>query len=272
MLSGLFGGRTMDTMAQAIGKFAGIGDSGGKLLLGVLGPMVMGALGHHQRSAGLDANGLASLLRLQKDQTVAAIPSGLADQLGAAGLIDRVASASPRAATTASQTTYNTAGNTAARWPYWLGALVVLAGLAWYATERPGQEKVAEQPAATTQAATGTVGMAPADLTVDGVNLAGQVNSSISTLKAALPGITDTATAQAALPKINGAVAQLNDINARAAKLSPEARSALAKLITAVKPTINQMCDKVMATPGVGTVVKPAIDDLQARLDTLARV
>ena len=272
MLSGLFGGRTMDTMAQAIGKFSGIGDSGGKLLLSVLGPMVMGALGQHQRSAGLDTNGLASLLRSQKDQAVAAIPSGLADQLGAAGLIDRVASASSRAGTTASQTAYNTVGNTAARWPYWLGALVVLAGLAWYATERPGQEKVAEQPAATTQAATGTVGMAPADLTVDGVNLAGQVNSSISTLKAALPGITDTATAQAALPKINAAVAQLNDIDARAAKLSPEARSALAKLITAVRPTINQMCDKVMATPGVGTVVKPAIDDLQARLDTLARV
>jgi hypothetical protein len=263
----------MDTMAQAIGKFAGIGDSGGKLLLSVLGPMVMGALGQHQRSAGLDTNGLASLLRLQKDQAVAAIPSGLADQLGAAGLIDRVASASSRAGTTVSQTAYNTVGNTAARWPYWLGALVVLAGLAWYATERPGQEKVvAEQPAATTQTATGTVGMAPADLTVDGVNLAGQINSSINTLKTALPGITDTASAQAALPKINGAVAQLNDINARAAKLSPEARSALAKLITAVRPTINQMCDKVMATPGVGTVVKPAIDDLQARLDTLARV
>jgi hypothetical protein len=272
MLSGLFGGRTMDTMAQAIGKFAGIGDSGGKLLLGVLGPMVMGALGQHQRSAGLDANGLSSLLRLQKDQTVAAIPSGLADQLGAAGLIDRVASTSSRAGTTASQTAYNTVGNTAARWPYWLGALIVLAGLAWYATERTGQEKVAEQPAATTKAATGTVGMAPADLTVDGVNLAGQVNSSINTLKAALPGITDTATAQAALPRINGAVAELNDVNARAAKLSPEARSALAKLITAVRPTINQMCEKVMATPGVGTVVKPAIDDLQARLDTLARV
>jgi hypothetical protein len=273
MLSGLFGGRTMDTMAQAIGKFAGIGDSGGSLLLSVLGPMVMGALGQHQRSAGLDANGLASLLRSQKDQTVAAIPSGLADRLGAAGLIDRIASSSSRAGTAASQMAYNTAGNTAARWPYWLGALVVLAGLGWYATQRPGEHKVAEQPAAaTTQGTTGTVGMAPADLTVDGVNLGGQVNSSINTLKAALPGITDTATAQAALPKINGAVAQLNDINARAAKLSPEGRSALAKLIAAVRPAINQMCDKVMATPGVGTVVKPAIDDLQARLDSLARV
>src|SRR6516162_9611931 len=89
MLSGLFGGRTMDAMGQAIGKFAGTGDTGGKSLLSVLGPIVLGALGQHQRDAGLDANGLASLLRSQKDEIVAAIPSGLADQLGAAGLIDK---------------------------------------------------------------------------------------------------------------------------------------------------------------------------------------
>jgi hypothetical protein len=114
--------------------------------------------------------------------------------------------------------------------------------------------------------------MAPADLTVDGVNLASQINSSVSTLKSTLSGITDAATAQAALPKINEAIAQLNDISARAAKLSPDGRSALAKLIVVVRPSINQMCDKVIATPGVGAVAKPAIDDLQARLEALSRV
>ena len=132
--------------------------------------------------------------------------------------------------------------------------------------------RVAEQPAATTQPTAGTVGMAPADLTVDGVNLANQFNSSINTLKSALPGITDAASAQAALPKLNEVVAQLNDISARAAKLPPEGPSALAKLIVVVRPTINQMCDKVIATPDVGAVAKPAIDDLQARLDALSRV
>src|ERR1700744_3368166 len=89
MLSGLFGGRTMDTMGQVLGKFAGIGDVGGKSLLSILGPIVLGTLGQQQRTAGLDASGLASLLRSQKDQFTAALPPGLADQLGAAGLIDR---------------------------------------------------------------------------------------------------------------------------------------------------------------------------------------
>jgi hypothetical protein len=295
MLSSLFGERASGDMAQAIGKFAGAGTGGGKSLLGMLAPMVLGALGQQQRETGLGANGLASLLRSQKDQIINAIPSGLADQLGAAGLIDRaetglrsgMAAASAGASRMASagvgatQMASDRVSSAAAQWPYWLAALVVLGGLAWYATERPSQPTVAEQPAmkqatttqpATTQpATTGTVGVAPSDLTVDGVNLASQINSSVNTLKSALPGITDAATAQAALPKINEVIGQLNDISTRAAKLSPEGRSALAKLIVVVRPSINQLCDKVIATPGVGSIAKPAIDDLQARLEALSR-
>ncbi|MGY8661918.1 DUF937 domain-containing protein [Bradyrhizobium sp. UFLA05-109] len=282
MLSGLFGAGTMGTMAQAVGKFAGVGDGGGTSLLSILGPIVLGALGQHQRETGLDANGLASLLRSQKGQISAAIPAGLASQLSAAGLIDqagagvrsgmtaasaagsRVASATERASSA-----YATATNTT-QWPYWLAALVVLGGLAWYAFDRPGQQTVAEQTAPARPAT--TVGMAPPNLTVDGVNLASQVNTTIDSLKSALPSITDATGAQAALPKINAAISQLDDVGTRAAKLTPEGRTALAKLIAAAMPAINQMCDKVMAAPGVGPIAKPAIDDLRAKLDSLARV
>jgi Bacterial protein of unknown function (DUF937) len=270
MLSGLFGGRTLDAMAQAIGKFAGTGDGGGKSLLSALGPIVLGALGQQQRNSGLDVNGLASLLRSQKDQFVAAIPPGLADQLGAKGLIDGISSASGRVGTAASRAA-DAATNTSTQWPYWLAALIVLGGLGWYAIQRREQGTVAVQPASTRQV-TGTVGAAPPDLNVDGVNLANQFNSSIDTLKSALPRITDAASARANLPKIDEVTQQLNDISARAAKLSPEGRSALAKLIVVAGPSIHQMCDKVLAIPGVGPVAKPAIDDLQARLDALARV
>jgi hypothetical protein len=281
MLSGLFGGRTVDTLAQTVGKFAGIGDSGGKSLLSILGPIVLGALGQQQRSTGLDADGLASLLRSQKDQITAAIPSGLADQLGAAGLIDRAgaglrsgaaaASAGASRVAGASQQAGTWAGRTM-QWPYGLAALLILAGIAWYAIQRGGQDTVAEQPAATTRTATGTVGMAPAALTVDGVNLANQLNSSIDSLKSALPSMTDAAAAQAALPKINEATAQLNDLSARVQKLSPDGKNAFVKMIVLMTPSINQMCDKALATPGVGPVAKPAIDDLRAKLDSLTKV
>jgi len=42
-------------------------------------------------------------------------------------------------------------------------------------------------------------------------------------------------------------------------------------LIAAATPAINQMCEKVLATPGAGDIAKPAIDDLRGKLDTLSR-
>jgi hypothetical protein len=286
MLSGLFGGGAMDTMAQTIGKFAGVGEGTGKSLLGMLGPVVLGALGQQQRSANLDASGLASLLGSQKNQIAAAIPSGLADQLSASGLIDkasgslrsgaaaasaagsRIASASDRTIAGASQAASAATSAASTQWPIWLAVLAVLGGLAWFGLARPGSETVAELPR---PAATGTVGMAPSDLTIGGVNLANQVNSSVGALRSVLPTITDAASAQAALPKLRDATAQLDEVSNLAAKLTPEGKSALAKLIAAATPTIDQMCDKVLATPGVGGVAKPAIDELRGRLDTLSR-
>jgi hypothetical protein len=291
MLSGLFGGGTLDTMAQTIGKFAGIGEGASKSLLGMLGPVVLGALGQQQRSMGLDASGLASLLTSQKDQIAAAMPSGLADQLSAAGLIDaatgslrsgaaaasaaggRFAEAPERTVSRAGEAASATARATAAsQWPYWLVAAVVLGGLAWFALGRSGEDTVAQlPPPSTTRTATGTVGAAPTDLTVGGMNLANQINSSVGSIRTLLPGITDAASAEAALPKLKEATAQLNEVSSRATQLSPEGKSTLIKLIVAATPTINQMCDKVLATPGAGAIAKPAIDELRGKLDALAR-
>ena len=245
MLSGLFGGGTLDTMAQTIGKFAGIGEGTSKSMLGMLGPVVLGALGQQQRSMGLDASGLASLLTSQKHQIAAAIPSGLADQLSAAGLIDgatgslrsgaaaasaaggRFAEASERTVSRAGQAASAAARTTAAsQWPYWLVAAVVLGGLAWFALGRSGEDTVAQvPPPSTTRTATGTVGLAPTDLTVGGMNLANQINSSVGSIGTVLPGITDAASAEAAVPKLKEAAAQLNEVGSRATQLSPEGKS-----------------------------------------------
>ena len=291
MLSGLFGGGTLDAMAQTIGKFAGIGEGTSKSMLGMLGPVVLGALGQQQRSAGLDAGGLASLLTSQKDQIAAAMPAGLADQLSAAGLIDgatgslrsgaaaasaaggRIAEASERTVYRAGQTVSAATRSTAAsQWPYWLVAAVVVGGLAWFALGRSGEDTVAQAPPPSmTRTTPGTVGLAPADLTVGGMNLGSQINASVGSIKSVLPGITDAASAQAALPKIKEATAQLNEVSSRATQLSPEGKSTLVKLIVAATPTINQMCDKVLAVPGAGDIAKPAIDELRGKLDALAR-
>jgi hypothetical protein len=281
LLSGLFGGGALDTMAHAIGEFSGVSKSSSKSLLSMLGPVVIGALGQHARSSGLDTGGLASLLTSQKQQIAAALPSGLADRLTAGGLIDdvrrnadtvsaagsRFAGAAQRTAAADSQAAYARTSGTATQWPYWLLGVAVLGGLAWYALGSP-RETVAELPRPATNRSA-TVGLASPEITVG--NLTSRVNSSVDNLKSALSSITDAATAQSALPKLKEATTQLNEVNGLANKLTPDGKSAIARLITAAMPTINEMCDKALATPGVGVIAKPTIDELRGKVDALSR-
>jgi hypothetical protein len=90
LLSSLLGGGGLNALVSAVSTHAGIDQTSGKSILGLLTPMVVGALGQQQRSSGLDANGIADLLASQKDQIAAAMPSGLANMLGARGMLDGV--------------------------------------------------------------------------------------------------------------------------------------------------------------------------------------
>src|SRR5262245_65939801 len=141
MLSSLHGGGVVSALASAVARSCGIGDGASKSLFGMLGPIILGALGQHQRSAGLDANGIASLLTSQKDQFASAIPSGLAQQLSSTGVLDQMESgfrrgaaatgaAAGRAAGTAEQyasrtgdAAYAASRAAPAQWPYWVVAL-----------------------------------------------------------------------------------------------------------------------------------------------------
>jgi hypothetical protein len=158
----------------------------------------------------------------------------------------------------------------------------VLAGIVWFFAARDTDEKVAEQtqpratqPAPAPRAAVApsrdqTVGLATPDLMAGGVNLADQVNSSVAALRTTLAGITDATSAEAAVPRIRDAKAQLDRVSALAEQLPPDGKRALARLIAAAMPAINGMCDKVLAMPGAGNVARPVIDDLRVRLNSLA--
>ena len=102
LLSTLLGGSGLNGLVSAISTFAGINQNASRTVLGLIAPMVLGALGQQQRSGGLDANGLANLLSSQKDQITAAMPSGLANMVGARGMLDALDGGLRRGADTAS--------------------------------------------------------------------------------------------------------------------------------------------------------------------------
>jgi hypothetical protein len=145
LLSSLFGSGMSGLLASTIGRFTGIGERPMRMLMGLLVPLIMGVLGREQRSAGLDADGLARTLVAQKDDITAAMPAGLGRMLDASGFregvgitaaqdrfvhdVSRPSHDAPRAPLHAASNARTISQS--ATWPYWVLPLVAL-GLLWF--------------------------------------------------------------------------------------------------------------------------------------------
>src|SRR5580704_1831749 len=285
LLSTLLGGSGLNGLVSAMSTFAGINQSASKTVLGLIAPMVVGALGQQQRSGGLDANGLANLLSSQKGQIAAAMPSGLANMMGARGMLDALDGGLRRGAETAgatagrmpgtmsdtamgaSQVAYATARKPlAASWPLWILGLIVLAGLGWYFLGGR-RNHVTEQTRGLINKATEDVATNPPNAS----DVSADLTASVDTVRKTLQGITDPASARAALPKLQQATERLDKINSLAAQLPPSSRKELASLVEASMPALNRLCDQALSNPQIAGLAKPEIDALRARLQMLAQ-
>jgi hypothetical protein len=285
LLSGLLGSGGLNTLVSAISGFSGVNQSAGKSMLGLLAPAVMGMLGQQQRSSGLDASGLANLLSSQKDQIAAAMPSGVASALGARGLIDTVEGGMRRSADSASAAAGRMAGSMsdtaagasqiaraaarkplAASLPYWLIALAVLAGAAWYFLG-DREQQMAEQTRGLMNKATEDVALNKPSVS----ELSADLTSSVNSVRNTLQVMTDPASARAALPKLQQATEQLDRINGLAAQLPESSRKDLASVVGASMPALNRLCDQALSNPQIAGLAKPTIDALRAKLQMLAQ-
>jgi hypothetical protein len=263
MLSSLLGGRDQSALAAAIGKYTGVGQGAISSLLGMLAPVVMGTIA--QQQGATQPGRIASLLASQKDNIAAALPPGLSKQLSGMGLLDALGGAA-RTATTAGSDWAASAARAASEtgrsavsnnWLYWLIPAAAIAALLIYFFARPAEQVAQENVTAGQQA------MVSAD------EVGKQVTANLSSLHQTLGGITDAASAQAALPKLQEAAVQIDKVQSLSGKLSPEQRKIVAGLVNPVMPTLNQMFDKVLAIPGVSAELKPAVDVLRAKLAVL---
>jgi Bacterial protein of unknown function (DUF937) len=271
ILSSLLGSRDQTALAGAVSKYAGLGQNASGSLLGMLAPIVMGTIGQQQGTRSLDAGGIVSLLSSQKDNIAAALPAGFANLLGGSGLLDslggaaRTATAAAAAGQTARVTTSaaRAIGDRGQRaislnWLYWLIPLLAILAVLIYLFARP-TEQVVVQPGAP----------AIPSLTVGGLDIRKEVTDSITNLRTTLTGITDAASARAALPKLQEVTAQIDKVDGLLGQLSPEQRRVLAGVVNPLMPSLNQLFDKVLAIPGVAELLKPTIDALRAKLTLL---
>jgi hypothetical protein len=280
MLGSLLGSRDQNALTGAIGRFAGISQGASGSLLGVLAPVVMGMIAKQQGAAkALEPSKIASLLSGQKDNIAAALPPGLGGLLSGTGLLDSLgggaraatdrtsdwASASTRAAAGAGRSVVGTTASATPNWLYWLIPAAAAIALIAYLASGPA-EQVAQQPAPTEPPPT-TTNPQRADVNV--VDVGKEVTDDLKNLHSTLGGITDVASAQAALPKLQESAAQIDKVSSLTEQLSPDQRKFVARLVNAVMPALDQLFNKVLAIPGVSDELKPIVEALRGKLATL---
>ena len=294
-LSALLGSKTSADLSDAVGKFSGISGDGAKSLMGLLGPVVLGVLGQEKRDQGLNASGLADLLTAQQSSVMDALPSGLSKYLGDTGILDAATDkrpkAPPRQEASCPQAS-RPATTPPSVIPWLLGALALLGLILLWRYLTPQHETTAETKApapveTTTSAEAGPaqaeasktpIEMTTADLLamLQGVK-AGDVdigelaNGAVNGLRTSLEGITDAASAETGLAGLTKAQSAFDQLDGLVSELTPEKRKVLADLFVSVRPSLEQLLDKVLAIPGVSAIVKPAVDAIRSKLDSLAK-
>ena len=275
LLTSLLGSHDQSALTGAVARFAGLGQNKASSLLGMLTPVIMGLIGRQIGTRGVDIGSLTSLLASQKEQIAQALPNGLGELLDRTGLSSGLESA--RRATTAAPgqfTQYTPPPRERERadrdatfgipnWAYWALPLLALGGLLWYLLGRPAQhEQVAQEPAPPVQQSQ--------SVTVGGVDIKNTIGDSLTDLRTSLQGITDVASARAALPKLEAARTQIDKVSNLVGQLTPDQRKVVAAVIAPAMPAINRLTDKVLEIPGVGDVLRPTIDPVKTKLADLS--
>ncbi len=263
-LESLLGASTLSALAGALSKFSGLGEETASSLIGMLTPAVFGTLHKEQAAQGADALGLARMLAAQKENISEALPSELGELLGKAGVPGFEAPPTPpsqderppvpRPARAAPQS-FN--------WRLVLAAVAVIAlASAWYFGNRPAQVVQQTKPPAV---------QVTQNLSVDGVDLRSSVQKALDGVKTALQGVRDTASAQAALPQLEKSSIEFDKLRTLAAKLPADSKTSFAILVGQLRPSIEELFNKVLEIPGVAPIAKPMIDGLRAKLDALSK-
>jgi hypothetical protein len=230
--------------------------------------------------------------------------AGILDNLSGDERVVPAGSASTRAGytgTSASTERYATEPRASSSWGWVLPALAVLAliGIAWNLRSGPTSEHVAvnNPPAntgtsvpadgnATAPASTGTsTGVAGADVVpapfqaldnlrgikAGDTDVGAQLANAVNGMRTSLAGIHDEASAHAAVQPLENSAGEFARLNKLIDQLSPDVRKTLVSTVMATRPTLDQLCDRALAIPGVSALIKPTVDSVRAEFDTLSR-
>jgi hypothetical protein len=258
MLGSLLGVGASGGLAKALAGYAGVDEKAAGPLLGLAGSAALGGLKNAADTQGLDAAGVMRLLGTQKDQINAAIPSDLGRLLSTSGILPQPAdlASAARAAIPAAPEPAQSAG-----WLKWVIGALVVAALAWLASQFLGSK-----PASVTTEAPATAPVATDPLVVDGVNIGESIQGILTNLTGTLAGVTDAASATAAVQSLSDADTALGGLQTAVGALTGEGKTALQALIGGALPALKTTIDGLLGDSAIGPILKPALDGILAKL------
>lgn len=96
----------------------------------------------------------------------------------------------------------------------------------------------------------------------DQTGLSQQLMGSFGDAGKILGSISDSASAEEALPQLDAVNADLGDLAKLAGEASPEIQSGLSDVVIAQIPGLQQVIDTAYAIPGVESVLRPTVDSM----------
>ena len=279
LLGSLLGGNTLSSLASALGRFTGQGSGAISSLLTMLAPIVLGVLKSRTGGMGSDANALTSLFAGQRQNIISAMPRGLSDQLASVPGMSAAAEWARSTADAAYQTgrtAVSAAGSTARdaaaadssalRWALPVLAVLVVGALLWWW----GSRSTPPQMTAPVPPPQMTAPVPPPTLGTDQVaHLTGQVTDFFRAATDTFTGIKDTASAEAAAPRLRELSTRLDALRVGLNQLPTDARAKLVALVQDQGAKLMPTIEAAMATPVVGDTLKPFVDDLRSKLNAL---
>ena len=275
----------MDSLASALAKIVGVNVRGGLLLLGAVARAALAYLRLQRSSVDQGARGLANLLSEQRANITAAVPADLAQPMEPKGWNGGTAVTAPAggidnekivsSAGSSVMTVAKRAGATDRKTDGGLSLIqamgllvagVLIVGISQYifgsrlpAAVHNGRE------------ITESAARPFPSLSIDNVDLGAELGTEIIRLGQTLVGVTDVASAKAALPALEGISASFNKINSLARLLPPPGRARLADLTTRAMAILQAETNKACTIPGVAGVLKPILDPLMKSIARLAK-
>ena len=105
---------------------------------------------------------------------------------------------------------------------------------------------------------------------VGGVDVGGEFSSITGTLTETFQGITDTASAEAALPQLGELSGQISSLGESAGELTGAAKTGFQTLVGTALAQLRPIIENAVSSSGAGAILQPVVDQILAALEQMA--